>query len=225
MGILKHSVLGDVFGKIGHIVIKQRGKITYLSSDSKDYTLPMDERSIFIRNRFGLNSNFARVINSAPFIKQIWKTKFPDCYTVYHKILSLNFPRFRSGILTGTPYLTPDGGFPLNSPSVEISNNELIISSGPLSPASEINLDRELYIVPVSVFMIDTTNDNKPPITFLSRSGNKVLLDLDSSLRLSINLNSGVYVIQEGCKLLKSWSVLITLDKNNNPVHYSELLS
>ena len=225
MGLLKRQVFGEASGKVGHVVFKKRGDITYISGEFRGYTLPQDERSVRIRNRFSGVSKLAVAINSVSLLKQIWAIEFPKCYTTCHQIFRQNFPRFTSGLLSGTPCLTPNSGFSLNNPKVEFSNNELIIHSGPLSPDSGINTSLEKYIIPASVFLINTPNNPKSPITLKNRIGDKILLDPNNPLRLMINLNAGTPVVPDLTRLLKSWTVLITLDEKNNPVDYSELIT
>lgn len=225
MGLLKRQVFGEASGKVGHVVFKKRGDITYIAGEFRGYNIPRDERSVRIRNRFSDVSKLAVAINSVSLLKQIWAIEFPKCYTTCHQIFSQNFPRFTSGLLSGTPCLTPNSGFSLNNPKVEYSNDELIIQSAPLSADSGINTSIEKYILPASVFLIDSPDNSKSPITLKNRIGKKVSLDLENPLRLMINLNEEVHIVPDGQTLLKAWTVLITLDDKNNPVDYSELLT
>jgi hypothetical protein len=75
------------------------------------------------------------------------------------------------------------------------------------------------------IWSIEFPDDPRSPITLMSRTGIKQLLDLEKLLCLSINLNGPKPVLPKGRTLLRSWTVLITLDEKDNPVHYSELIT
>jgi hypothetical protein len=172
-----------------------------------------------------LISKLAKIINSMPVIKKIWGQEFTDCYTIYHKILSNNYHSFNCEGLTGTPVLTPRFGFKLTSPEVEINERELIFKCAPISNYSGINASLEKFITVVSIFMIKSPSYSEydPYISF--RIGIKEPLVLGNPVQLTTQLNQGCCLLREIETLYKSWSVLITLDEKDNPVHYSEIIS
>ena len=166
----------------------------------------------------------AKAINSLPLIKKLWSTVIKDEYTIYHKLLSLNYHNFKPGILEGTPVITPSTDFPVLNPSIEIINNTFIITLPPFSSDSFLNFIAEPYIIPVALFMIDSPDKKRFPITLMSRTGIKQNLDSEKYLTLSINLAEMPPVLPDGRTLLKSWTVLITLDEQSNPIHFSDLI-
>jgi hypothetical protein len=224
MGRLKNQTLGNISGAVGHIVFKQRGNNCFLSPRPKKYRTPQDPRSASIRNQLRVISNLAGTINNIDLIKKIWQYEFPDSYTPYHKILSANYHHFRYSDFAGTPVLTPNPGFRLTNPQVEINNSELIIKTDPLSPDSGIDFSKEKFIVTASIFLINTREESEI-VTFIKyRTGNKTLCEPGSHINLTTPFNFGNCLFAKDETIYKSWSVLITLDKNDNPVHYSEII-
>lgn len=224
MGLLKRQILGEISGKIGNIIIKQRGKMFYISPSLRGYKTPQDEKSINNRSRFSFASSMASSINSLPLIKKIWSNEIPDCYTIYHKLLSSNYSNFKSGILTGTPQITPAQGFPVPNPSIDILNNSFIIRSAPLSNQSLMNINPEPFVVPVTVFLLESQDNPTSPIKVMSRTGVKQIMELEKLLCLTVELGGSKPILPQGTTLLKSWTVIITLDEKENPVHYSDLI-
>ncbi len=224
MATLKNLVLGEVSGKIGHVVIKKRGNKYSIAHRPKNYRTPRDTRSVSIRNQFRTISNLARRINNIDLLKIIWRSEFPDGYTAYHKILTSNYHHFRYSDFAGSPVLTPKPGFPLTDPKVEMTEKEIIIKTSPILPDSGINFSLEKFIITASIFLIESPTDSGIVNYFSHRTGTKSPLETGVPLQLISKFNSPCALYSEGESIFKSWSVLITLDDKNIPVHYSDII-
>ena len=224
MGIIKHQVLGSVTGSVGHLVFKQRGNTCFISPGPKGYNTPQDDKSVSIRNHFRGISKLGHAINKISLIKKLWKDEFPDCYSAYHELLKSNFHRFNCNNMSGTPVLTPHPGFKLLEASANIINDYLIVNTDPLLPDSGINYLIEKNIITASVLLVKSNQDpdNIPEIHY--RLGTKTLLNDRSPLTLVTDLNCGGAIVTEKFFIYKSWSLLITLDDKDNPIHYSEII-
>lgn len=169
-------------------------------------------------------SNLAWAINNIDLIKKIWQNEFPDSYIPYHKILSANYHNFRYSDFAGTPVLTPNPGFRLTNPEVEINNTELIIKTDPLSPDSGIDFSKEKFIVTASIFLINSLEESEFVTHINYRTGDKTLCEPRSHIKLTTSFDSDYCLCAKDDTIYKSWSVLITLDEKDNPVHYSEII-
>jgi len=225
MALIKNQTLGDVTGRIRNVVYKIRGPVKYISPIPKKYPMPQDPNSVHNRNQLFLISKLAGLINAVDLIKMIWKMEYPDCYSTYHEIIISNYPGYKYEDLRGNLVLTPKTGFPVTNPSFKIENEKLILSADPLSADSGIDLSTEKYITSATIFLLNS--DISPFIGpgFNSRKGNKVSPDFNHSLQITTNLAVDAVLCSLPDSLVKLWSVLITLDENNNPVRYSEVIT
>ena len=224
MGIIKHQVLGSVTGSVGHIVFKQRGETCFIFPGTKGYTTPQDIRSVSIRNQFRGISKLGHAVNKIGLLKTLWKAEFPDCYSAYHEILKANFHRFNCNDMSGTPVLTPQPGFKLPDTAINFISDYLIVNTQPLSPESGINYSIEENIITASVLIVKSNEDPEKIPEIHYRLGPETILEKDSPLFLVTDLNYGGAIVTAKRFVYKSWSLLITLDDNGNPVHYSEII-
>jgi len=126
--------------------------------------------------------------------------------------------------MSGNPVLTPNPGFCLPDAAVDVINEKLIVNTGYFPPDLNIDFSIEKFIITASLFIIKSCEDPEYPPVFFQNKSVKTVFSNSLPLQLTINLNSDGIIIRDEFYVYKSWSVLITLDENDNPVHYSELL-
>jgi hypothetical protein len=224
MGQLKRQVLGDVFGAVGHLVFKNRGGTNYISQRPVSYATPQDPRSVLIRNQFRMISKLSKSLNSYDLIKKIWREKYPECYSIYHKIFDSNYHRFNFNNFYGNPYLTPDKGFKLEKPKVELNGANLIITADPILPDSGVDFSKNNFIAAASFLMVRYHNSPNDTPVFHPIKGKIIPLDLTQPILLETEINSPNVIVPKDEYIARSWSVLIILDEKLNPTSYSETL-
>jgi hypothetical protein len=62
-------------------------------------------------------------------------------------------------------------------------------------------------------------------VCFNARKAEKFSTDFDQPLQIITNLGGYSLLTSLPDHLVKLWSVLITLDKDNNPIHYSDVIT
>ena len=225
MALIKNQTLVEFTGRIGKTVFKKRGSVKYLSALPRKYPKPMDENSVYNRNQLFLISKLAGLINAVDLIKMIWKMEFPDCFSTFHEMSIANYHHYKHDNLRGCPILTPKTGFPVHDPSFEIVNSNLIINSSPLSLNTGIDFSFEKSITSATLFLMNSHLDNQPGPCFNIRKGITMMLDSEIPVRITTNIGGESVLASLSKTLVKLWSIYITLDKDNKPVRYSEVIT
>lgn len=91
MGRIKHTVLGDVTGKVGNIVFRMRGKKAYMYEKPKHVKVSQTKEAKEARSKFNPQSKFAALLNSIPELKHFWKMADIAASSAYHKIAKQNY--------------------------------------------------------------------------------------------------------------------------------------
>ena len=224
MGQLKRQTLGDVFGAVGHLVFKNRGGINYISHKPVSYATPQDPRSVLIRNQFRMTSKLSKSINSIDFLKKIWENKYPNSYSIYHKIFNDNYHHLKSDTLSGDLHLTPDFGFKLYNPEIELSANKLIFKADPVPHNSGMDPLKNNFIVAASLLIFRYSDHPDSPPVFQPFKGIITPLDLTQPVFLTTEIHSPEAIVPDDEYVFRSWSVLIILDEKLNPVCYSQTI-
>ena len=225
MGQLKRQVLGDVFGAVGHLVFKNRGGTNYISHRPVSYATPQDPRSVLIRNQFRMISKLAKSLNSLDLIKKIWREEYPNCYSIYHKIFDSNYHRFNYNNFSGDPQLTPDKGFKLEGPKVELNGSNLIITADPILPDSGVDFSKNNFIAAASFLMFRYHNKPDDTPVFYPIKGKIIPLDSTQPISLTTEINSPDVIVPDDEYIARSWSTLIILNEKFNPTGYSQTLT
>jgi hypothetical protein len=225
MALIKNQTLVEFTGRHGKTVYKKRGSVKYMSALPRKYPMPKDPNSVHNRNQMFLISKLGALINAVDLIKRIWKNEYPDCYSPYHEIMFANYPRYKYDDLRGNLLLTPKNGFPVSDPSFEIERGKLTLTTAPLSPDTGIDLSIEKYITSATLFLLNSNVDIFPGPRFDARKGNKFSLESPPPLTVITMLAGNSILTSLPDTLVKLWTVLITLDENNNPVHYSNVIT
>jgi hypothetical protein len=225
MALIKNQTLVEFTGRIGKTVYKQRGSVKYMSALPRKYPPPQDPNSVYNRNQLFLISKLAGLINAVDLLKMIWKKEYPNCYSPFHEISIANYHLYKYLDLRGTLALTPRTGFPVFNPSFEIERGKLNLSATPLSPETGIDISTEKFITSATLFLMNSNISSQPGPCFNARKGDKISLDFEHSLQIITHLSGEAVLYSLPDTLVKLWSVLITLDENNNPVRYSDLIT
>ena len=120
--------------------------------------------------------------------------------------------------------MTPDKGFLLDNPEVELNNTSLIIKADPLTPDSGIDFQKEYLIVTASLVFLKSKNrpDDPPQVQVVQGTINP--LNLTQPIQLTTDLNSQNNISLGDEYIARVWSILIFLDAKQIPLYYSVTL-
>lgn len=226
MALIKNQTLTEFTGCIGKTVYKKRGDVNYMSALPRDYPLPQDPKSVCNRNQLFLTSKLAGLINAVDLFKLIWKNEFPKCWSPFNEISIANYHNYKFDYLQGNIVLTPKPGFAVPDPSFEIENRNLILKAAPLSAESGIDNSIEKHITSATIFFMQYNNGiKKPELHFDALRGEIISPCFDHPLQIITTLRYNPIFVSLSNTLVKLWSVLITLDQNDLPVRYSEVIT
>ncbi len=225
MARIKNQTLVEFTGRVGKTVYKKRGSVFYMSALPRDYPQPQDPNSVYNRNQMFLISKLSGLINAVDLIKMIWKNEYPECFGTYNEIIKANYHNYKYVDLRGNLILTPKMGFSVPDPSFDIERGKLTINTAPLSGETGIDLSIEKYVTSVTVFLMNSNSSSQLGPCFDARKGDKVPLKFEHPLQIITDLGGKIILNFLPITLVKLWSIIITLDEKNNPVHYSDVIT
>jgi hypothetical protein len=156
----------------------------------------------------------------------IWKNEFPKCWSPFNEISIANYHNYKFDNLQGNMVLTPKPGFLVPDPSFEFEHGKLTLMAAPLSPETGIDLSIEKHITSATIFFMQYNNGvTKPELHFDALKGEIISPCFDQPMQIITSLRYNPIFVALPSTLVKLWSVLITLDQNNLPVRYSEVIS
>lgn len=124
MALISRQLLGIARGSVGELVYKRRRNKSYVSSKPRAYKKTKCPDSIKNRNRFGVISKFASVINETEFLSPIWKySKLPG-KSAYTRILKYNYSKCHDNFIHDRAEIVP-GGKALKDFDIFIDNDSL----------------------------------------------------------------------------------------------------
>lgn len=195
----------------------------YLSRRPRQHHKLVDNNSIYNQNQFKFISEIAREVNKIKFIKDIWMKKYPECYGSYQKIYSTNYHDFFYNDLTGIPKLTPDKGFTLVNPHIEIIPGKILLNADPLS-----SLQRNMgkYIIAGALLIArDITSNDMGKFQLFSPMWDKILIIPDAPVHLELNIAKDLIQFKIDYKLSQVYIFIAALNENGDPLTYSETIS
>jgi len=91
MARLRGNVLGQLRGTLGNFYAREIDGETFLSSRAASYHLPVDPDSIVKRKQFAVTGRFAKLVNSLPVLKTVWKHTAGKSTSPYNVICKYNY--------------------------------------------------------------------------------------------------------------------------------------
>ena len=111
------------------------------------------------------------------------------------------------------------------NPSFLFEEKSFHLKTDPLGTASGINPAKEKFILACGVIVLkEPIPPAISPLEIIPFKGKNEILDLSSELNINIELPSPKDLIYMHYQFRKCYLILITLDKNENPVRSSECL-
>ncbi len=104
MARLTKSVLGELSGKIGSLIVRKVNGKQFVSLRPDHYKKSKSTKAIYEKNKFSAVVKFVKTINSIPHIKNVWQKSNVQGFSTYHKILKTNLKLF--GVEKSSPNFT-----------------------------------------------------------------------------------------------------------------------
>jgi hypothetical protein len=226
MARIKNQILGDVKGTVGPVVFKQIGKTQYIAKKPESFIPGTDPDSIFRRDQGAFVGKLSSKIYSLDIVKKLWSPIVKNDSRIYQKIWSENYHAANCNNLNKPAKLAPSANFIVSNPVFSFEEKSFQLKTDPLGAASEINLAKEKFILPVGVMVLkEPIPPAISPLEIIPFKGKIEILDLNSELNLNVGLPTPQDLIYMHYKFRKCYLILITLDQNDNPVHNSECFS
>jgi hypothetical protein len=223
MAKLTNQVIGRLSGKVGNIVFRQRNGKNFASSRPSSFYPGFDEASISRRDRFGMACKFSSRVYAQPYLKKIWKNYLPSGKVPYNYITKINYKYAEPGNLTDLAVIVPDSGFDISINSSSLSPPGMQVITSKIGINSGINPSKELFFRLCTIICL--TNPRKEymnHVEFITLTSEKEAVILDSQITFELCFSSKEMGLFNAYNNKKAFSAIITLDADENPVHYSK---
>ncbi len=139
MAELEKPMFGNIKGKFGKAVFRQRNGINYIAQRPSSYTAPSTEAHQNRIAKFRISSKIASVINSDPLLKARWKPVTPENLSPYNYLISLNYNAVNTDQTVGLIKIAPDSVVGIRLNSVELTADKLTVNIHPLTEKSMVD--------------------------------------------------------------------------------------
>jgi hypothetical protein len=225
MARIKNQLLGNVSGFIGPVVYKIRGNTQYIAARPNSFIPGTDPASVFRRDQIAYAGKLASKIYSIGIIKKLWSPKAKNQSYIYQKISAVNYHSANCNDLNKIPKLSPTQDFLVTNPSFLFQKKSFLFKSDPLGASTIINPAKEKFIVPAVVIVLkNPKSPASPPMEIIAFKGKNEILNLNSELNINIDIPTPADIKYIHYKFRMCYLILITLDKNDNPIHSSNCL-
>jgi hypothetical protein len=164
-------------------------------------------------------------IYSIGIIKKLWSPAVKNQSRIYQRIWTENYHTSNCDNLDIPAKLAPAANFIISNTSFLFEEKSFRLKTDPLATASGINLVKEKFILAFGVIVLkEPVPPAISPLEIIPFKGKNEILDLSSELNINIELPSPKDLIYMHYQFRKCYLILITLDKNENPVRSSECL-
>ena len=225
MARVKNQILGDVSGTLGHVVYKLIGNTQYVAKRPNSFIPGTDPASVFRRDQGAFIGKLSSKIYSIDIIKKLWDHSVQKQFRVYQKIWSENYHAANCNDLDKPPKLAPSANFIVSNPAFLFEEKSFRLKADLLGSTSVINPSIEKFILPAGVIVLkDPKSAAAPPMEIIAFKGKNEILDLNSALNINIDIPNPEDIKYVHYQFRKCYLILITLDKNENPIHSSNCL-
>lgn len=226
MAELEKPMFGNIKGKFGKAVFRQRNGINYIAQLPSSYTVPSTEAHQNRTSKFRISSKIASVINSVSTLKALWKINTPSNLSTYNYLISVNFNAVNNDQTVGLIKIAPESKIGVRLNSVTLASDKLTVDLHPLTGQSLIDTGIEKKVKLISLIFLSNPSSNEVSgfevIPLISASKT---FDLDTSLSFDLLISTSD---ESKIALYQNKSVhssLITFTIDDNVVHNSNTFS
>ena len=222
MASLDNELLGKLIGSLGNIVIKKNKGKKYIASKPRSFMPGFDPGSVARRDKFALTGRLSKRIYNINYLKTIWKRKASLNTTPFNFITKTNYPNVNASDLSDLVTLAPAGGFDVTVNSVQLNSSEVQVIIDAIEINSDIDTSAEPNIVMVSILYLSNPKDEiKGADAFITLHSATQPTDLSREITFNLPLSNQKKQVLNNYQDKKGFFCLITLDADDNPVHYS----
>lgn len=224
MAKVRDQHVGVLQGKLGPQVFKLlRGnhfaaRLPRLSSkEPKQYVLNQ-------RLRFGLTARFSEAVHQVPGLNEIWDLATPNSMSPFNGIFKHNYKNvIPTDVLDSASIVPLTDGFGVTTTDVTIDGETVTVAIDPIGTITRIDTNIEKFIrLGYVIKCTDKNDDNYDNIMFISGFSSNVVLNLANPLSFSSIIYDSDRDIYSKYDTHLTYLALITLDADDNPIHFSK---
>jgi hypothetical protein len=218
--------LESMSGKIGNIVIVHRGNKTFIQRrPGKREKKPTPEQ-VRVMDIFSLAGKIARSICSIDELKYFWPYTRWNNRSSYVRLFKANYNQLDIEDLSGGITLTDLFGFDLIEPSINIGEDGITLEAG-ISRYTGLDNNKELKdIIAAGVIILKSPSEEwMPKYDLLAFKSEKKLFKTEKRITFPCLFKGEDLGKFTSYSIKKAFMVLITLDKDGNPLLYSRTFS
>ncbi|MEW6654571.1 MAG: hypothetical protein AB1394_14055 [Bacteroidota bacterium] len=200
MAKLEKPMFGNIKGKFGKAVFRQRNGINYIAQRPSSYTSPSTEAHQNRIAKFRISSKIASVINSVPLLKIRWKSATPDNLSSYNYLISLNYNVVNNDQTVGLIKIAPASAVGIRLNSVELAADNLTVNLHPLTEKSMIDplIAKKVKLISLLYLSNPSNSDNAgfeviPLISELKTFDLETAISFDMFISTSDELKIALY--------------------------------
>lgn len=222
MAEIRKQVLGEVVGALGDIVFRARNGKNFVGVRPASFIPGTDSASVARRLKFLTTIRFSQAVNSEPVLNAIWDKVRPPEMSTFNNIARLNYQYTQDESLTDLMKIVPGLGFGIVASSTNLTSSDLTLDTEAIGLNSGINTVVEVNLQMISVlFFSDPIDESVGSYYITTISSIPQSFTLEDPLNLTASLLSEQTVYYDKFREHKAFTVLVTLDAQGNPVHYS----
>jgi hypothetical protein len=225
MAQLNKQILGKLRGSVADIVFRQRNGKNYIASKPGSYNPSDDPASIDRRNKFALTCKFASHVNAVSYLNAVWKKKIVGGMSAFNVIAKTNYKFVDPDELTNLAMLVPELGFSVAANSSAINPPQHQVVLDPIGNIAGIDTSLEENICLCTIIALSNPdNEDLDQNAFITLASAPQQTLLDAELTFQVPYSDQEIQIFNSYQDKKAFSVLVTLDETENPVHYSNTI-
>lgn len=222
MAKLNKQVIGQLSGKIGDIVIRKRNGKNFASSRPASFFPGFDAASVGRRDRFGIACKFSSKVYALPYLKKIWKSNLPPGSYPYNQITKLNYGYAEPGELSDKAVIVPESGFNIKAATSALFPPcmQVVIDKIGSNPGIDPLKEPVLKICTV-IYLTNPKDESSCPFDYISLVSEGEPAVPDSQTAFKLFYTGKDIELFDSYTDRKAFSALISLDADDNPVHFS----
>jgi hypothetical protein len=218
--------LQGISGKVGDLVYVKRGGKTYVRSRTKKRKKTMSPALIASQERFRIAGKISQKILSISELKHFWERGKSKEVSCYNKIFKKVFPQIGLEKLPDYCSITPEFGFGLESPSIALGQSGLLIDCDPIEEKNLYKWKEAKYIMAAGIILLrNPIDENAPQFDAIAFRSEKIELKLHTLISIVVLLQGTEGNQVRSYSKRKALAALITLDKDENALEYSNTFS
>lgn len=218
-----NCLLGTISGKVGDVVFRNRGGKVIVAAAPRRRKLEFNPERQKRENKFAAAAKIGAAINASKYLKQVWKDDC-KCYTkpIHNKILKMIYQQLQGDDFNSLISILPAEGFEVNG-SVVCQKNGFRIKIIDYGADVEFDPGKEKFILAAGILLSSSPLDiSCPPIQIINLTSN--LQAIENKKESEFSINSCAIVLSQYNSYQNNivHLHLLTLDKNDNVIHYSQ---